>query len=76
MQRESISKNFGQQFLKLSFVEVGNALLSFESSNWSAMVVSIFGSHVHDVSSVMSIRTFLFTFLRGSELHSQLVYIS
>ena len=75
MRRENISKNFGQRFLKLSFVEAGNGLLSFGSSNWSAMVVSIFGSHLHDVSSVMSIRTFLFTFPRGSELRSQLVYM-
>ena len=76
MQRENISKNFGQRLLKLSFVEAGNGLLSFGSSNWSAMVVSIFGSHVHDVSSVMRIRTFLYTFPRGSELRSQLVIIN
>ena len=77
MKRENISKKFGQRFLKLSFVEAGNGLLSFGSSNWSAMVASIFGSHVHDVSSVMCIRTFLFTlnFPQGSELCSQLVYI-
>ena len=59
--------------MKLSFVEAGNGLLLFGSSNWSAMVASIFGSHVHDVSSMMRIRTFLFMFPRGSELRSQLL---
>ena len=73
IQRENISKNFGQRFLKLSFVEAGNGILSFGSSNWSAMVASMFGSHVHDISSVMRIHIILFTFPRGCELRSQLV---
>ena len=61
MQRENIPKIFGQRFLKLSFVEAGNAFPSFGNSNWSAIVASIFGSHVHDVSSVMRIHTFLYS---------------